>query len=45
MDVAEDLYNIALICFLLGIGFVSIVGLAALYMFTLFLMESINDRG
>jgi hypothetical protein len=40
----EDISNIALLCFLLGIGFITFVGVAALYITSLFLMESINDR-
>lgn len=44
MESIDDLYNILLICFILGVGFVSAVGISALYMFTLFLMETINDR-
>jgi len=40
----EDISNIALLCFLLGIGFITFIGVAAIYITSLFLMESFNDR-
>jgi hypothetical protein len=40
----EDISNIALICFLLGISFITFVAVAMLYIVSLFLMESLNDR-
>jgi hypothetical protein len=40
----EDISNIALLCFLLGIGFITFVAVSLLYLASLFLMESINDR-
>ena len=39
----EDISNIALLCFLLGIGFITFIGVAAIYIPSLFLMESFND--
>jgi len=39
----EDISNIALLCFLLGIGFITFIGVAAIYITSLFLMESFND--
>jgi len=39
----EDISNIALLCFLLGIGFITFIGVAAVYITSLFLMESFND--
>jgi hypothetical protein len=40
----EDLSNIALLCFVLGVGFFTFIGVAILYLSSLFLMESLNDR-
>jgi hypothetical protein len=40
----EDISNIALLCFLLGIGFLVFMGVALLYLVSFFLMESLNDR-
>jgi hypothetical protein len=40
----EDISNIALLCFLLGIGFITFIGVAAVYITSLFLMESFNDH-
>lgn len=40
----EDISNIALLCFLLGVGFITFIGVAAIYITSLFLMESFNDR-
>lgn len=40
----EDISNIALLCFLLGVGFITFVAVAMLYLVSLFLMESLNDR-
>jgi hypothetical protein len=40
----EDISNIALLCFLLGVGFITFVAVSLLYLASLFLMESINDR-
>jgi hypothetical protein len=40
----EDISNIALLCFLLGVGFLAFMGVAMLYLVSFFLMESINDR-
>jgi hypothetical protein len=40
----EDISNIALLCFLLGVGFLVFMGVALLYLVSLFLMESLNDR-
>ena len=40
----EDISNIALPCFLLGIGFITFIGVAAIYITSLFLMESLNDH-
>ena len=44
MDVTDDISNIALLCFVLGIGFLTFIGVALAYITTLFLMESFNDR-
>lgn len=40
----EDISNIALLCFVLGVGFLTFLGVALAYITTLFLMESFNDR-
>jgi hypothetical protein len=40
----EDISNIALLCFVLGIGFLVFMGVAMLYLVSFFLMESLNDR-
>jgi hypothetical protein len=40
----EDISNIALLCFVLGVGFITFVAVAMLYLASLFLMESLNDR-
>jgi hypothetical protein len=40
----EDISNIAMLCFLLGIGFLTFMAVAMLYLVSLFLMESLNDR-
>ena len=40
----EDISNIALLCFLLGVGFMTFVAVSLLYIASLFLMESFNDR-
>jgi len=40
----EDISNIALLCFLLGVGFITFVAVSLLYLASLFLMESLNDR-
>jgi hypothetical protein len=40
----EDISNIALLCFVLGVGFITFVAVAMLYLVSLFLMESLNDR-
>lgn len=41
----EDISNIALLCFVLGVGFITFIGVAAVYIASLFLMEEFNDRG
>jgi hypothetical protein len=40
----EDISNIALLCFVLGVGFITFVAVSLLYLASLFLMESLNDR-
>jgi hypothetical protein len=40
----EDISNIALLCFVLGIGVITFLGVAILYIASLCLMESLNDR-
>lgn len=40
----EDISNIALLCFVLGVGFLTFLGVALAYITTLSLMESFNDR-
>lgn len=40
----EDISNIALLCFILGVGAVTFVCIALLYIASLFLMEEFNDR-
>jgi phage shock protein PspC (stress-responsive transcriptional regulator) len=40
----EDMQNIALLCLLLGIGVISFIGVAAIYICAFFLMDSSNDN-
>ena len=40
----EDISNIALMCFVLSVGFITFVAVSLLYLASLFLMESLNDR-
>ena len=42
--VFEDIANIALLCFLLGIGFITFVAVALTYIAAYFLMEDFNER-
>lgn len=40
----EDISNIALLCFVLGVGMLSFICVSFLYIATLFIMEDFNDR-